>query len=243
MRFNQELAIRLSEDQTGLTNIGKILWPIPSLSIVTLLLCVKTEKLNFHKRKMSTPQGVMLMLVWLFWFIAFAAYQKSDIDNLPYLSFLNPITLLCAWFSGVWLKIRQNIEKQKERYFWLTIAGLVALTALNFDLLRSFSHYAPMKYNLVFLLIDSRVQAGFSILWTCIGMVGMFWASKKKLRPIWLVSASLIAIVVLKLAMIDLQATNSIGRIISFIVVGSSLVALGYFSTIPKQELEESITS
>jgi uncharacterized membrane protein len=61
----------------------------------------------------------------------------------------------------------------------------------------------------------------------------MMLASKKSLRQLWIIGATLTAIVVAKLFLLDLSEQGTIERIISFIVVGVLLLVVGYFSPVP----------
>ena len=67
-------------------------------------------------------------------------------------------------------------------------------------------------------------------------MAAMLLASKRSIRTVWIVGASLIGVVLVKMFFIDLGASGTVERIVSFLVVGSLLVAMGYFSPIPKKQ-------
>ena len=64
-------------------------------------------------------------------------------------------------------------------------------------------------------------------------MLAMLLASRKLMRPVWIAGAALIAVVLVKMFFIDLDASGTVERIVSFLVVGGLLVATGYFSPIP----------
>jgi uncharacterized membrane protein len=76
-------------------------------------------------------------------------------------------------------------------------------------------------------------QTLMSLVWSVLGLVGTFYAARIKHRQLWLVSAILLAVVVLKLFVIDLSAQDTIERIVSFTGVGLLLTFVGYFSPIP----------
>jgi len=69
-------------------------------------------------------------------------------------------------------------------------------------------------------------------------MGAMLFASRNKLRPLWIVGAALVGVVLVKMFFIDLGASGTVERIVSFLVVGSLLVATGYFSPIPEKYAE-----
>jgi uncharacterized membrane protein len=52
-------------------------------------------------------------------------------------------------------------------------------------------------------------------------------------RPLWLVGAGLLGLVVVKLLLIDLSNAGGAERIIAFIVVGVLMLVVGYFAPLP----------
>ena len=72
-----------------------------------------------------------------------------------------------------------------------------------------------------------------SILWSVIGVTMMVIASRLQNRIIWLAAAGLLVAVVAKLFLVDLAATGTIARIVSFLIVGGLLILVGYLSPLP----------
>jgi uncharacterized membrane protein len=99
-------------------------------------------------------------------------------------------------------------------------------------------HYMDIPFDLSTMLGDTRVQTAISILWTAIGMAAMLFASRRLVRPAWIAGAALVGVVLVKMFFIDLGASGTVERIVSFLVVGSLLVATGYFSPIPPRHAE-----
>ena len=99
-------------------------------------------------------------------------------------------------------------------------------------------HYLDIRFDLSILLGDTRVQTAISILWTVIGMGAMLFASRRLIRPVWITGAALVGVVLVKMFFVDLGASGTVERIVSFLVVGSLLVATGYFSPIPPRHSE-----
>ena len=70
-------------------------------------------------------------------------------------------------------------------------------------------------------MLSSRlVQAAFSILWMLLALGAMVVATRRALRPLWIVGAALMAVVVAKLFLVDLSGVGTVERIVSFIGVG-----------------------
>jgi uncharacterized membrane protein len=83
------------------------------------------------------------------------------------------------------------------------------------------------------------VQAALSILWTAIALAAMVFANRRAARSGWIAGAILLAIVVVKLFVIDLSRVSGIERIVSFIGVGVLLLAIGYLAPVPPGRKEE----
>ena len=64
--------------------------------------------------------------------------------------------------------------------------------------------------------------------------------AKKEQRTIWLTGAALLALVVLKIFTVDLAGTGTIGRIVSFLVVGLLMLVIGFFAPLPPKKTEQS---
>ena len=113
---------------------------------------------------------------------------------------------------------------------------------INVTLLRVMHHWFGHTWDLDALLSSSQVQMALSILWSVIGVSMMAIASRIKVRVIWLAAAGLLVAVVMKLFLVDLAATGTIARIVSFLIVGGLLILVGYLSPLPpKKEGEASV--
>ena len=159
---------------------------------------------------------------------------------LPYLPFVNPLDLLHVAFFVLVLGslelVREDSRIEREQVMILVAAlAFVWLTAV---LIRGMHHSLGVPFDLSSLLRDSRVQSAISILWTLIGMGTMLAASRKSLRTLWIAAAALVGVVLVKMFFVDLGASGTVERIVSFLVVGSLLVATGYFSPLPEKSAD-----
>ncbi len=157
-----------------------------------------------------------------------------------YIPFINPLDLAHAIFFISVIRAVELLEPPLAAYrnhVFIFLGGLIFIW-LSAVLLRSMHHYADIPFILFNMLEDTRIQTALSILWTVIGMLAMLLASRKMMRPLWIVGAALIAVVLVKMFFIDLDASGTIERIVSFLVVGGLLVATGYFSPIPGKRVE-----
>ena len=87
------------------------------------------------------------------------------------------------------------------------------------------------------LLLDSVVvQTGLAILWTVLALTLMVVAHRRVRRTLWLIGAGLLALTVLKLLLIDLNAAGGGARIIAFMGVGVLMLVVGYLAPLPPKD-------
>src|SRR5262249_8108409 len=76
-------------------------------------------------------------------------------------------------------------------------------------------------------------QAALSITWTLAGIAAMLLGKRRGSRAVWFGGAALMAIVLVKLLLVDRQFMHDLPAIIGVLVVGVLLVAIGYFAPVP----------
>ena len=87
-------------------------------------------------------------------------------------------------------------------------------------------------------LLDSRIaQAALSLLWTSTALVMMLAAGRRQARPLWMLGAALLGVVVLKLFVNDI-GTSGTERVVSFIGVGVLLMVIGYVAPVPPRSTQ-----
>ena len=77
------------------------------------------------------------------------------------------------------------------------------------------------------------VQTGYAILWTLLALALMVVAHRRGQRPVWLAGAGLLALVIVKLLLVDLSNRGGGERIIAFIGVGVLMLVVGYLAPLP----------
>jgi uncharacterized membrane protein len=183
---------------------------------------------------------VTLSALLVMWNLILNLTNSGDPAPLVYLPFINPVDLTQVAFFVLALgslKMMTPATRLQRNHILVILAslGFIWLTAV---LTRSMHHYLGIPFDLSILLDDTRVQTAISILWTLIGMAAMLLASRRAVRLVWIAGASLVAVVLVKMFFVDLGASGGVERIVSFLVVGSLLVATGYFSPIPPKQPE-----
>ena len=156
---------------------------------------------------------------------------------LPHVPLLNPldlgvgVALLASW---LWLRSAAARPVLADRPAvapaLLAAAGFVWLNAM---LVRAFHHYDGVPYHIDAWLRSLAVQTGITLLWTVVALGVMWWSAHRALRVPWLVGATLLAAVVLKLLLVDQSGTGTVTRIVSFIGVGVLMLVIGYVAPLP----------
>ncbi|MYK74905.1 MAG: DUF2339 domain-containing protein [Acidimicrobiaceae bacterium] len=108
--------------------------------------------------------------------------------------------------------------------------GLVLATV---ETARAVSHWLDVPWELESLWDATELQTSLSILWAVIGLSGMVAGVRMARRAVWVAGASWMAVVVVKLFLVDLSSLTALGRVVSFIVVGVLLLIVGYLAPVP----------
>jgi uncharacterized membrane protein len=78
-----------------------------------------------------------------------------------------------------------------------------------------------------------------SLVWTLCAFGLMRYAVRKLSKPLWMVGAVLLGVVVLKLFLIDLRNVGSVARIVSFMGVGGLMLLIGYLAPLPREATQD----
>ena len=89
------------------------------------------------------------------------------------------------------------------------------------------------------MLASMLVQAALSLVWTTMALALMVLGHRMARRDMWITGAVLIALVVVKLFLVELGNHGGVERILSFIGVGVLLLIVGYFAPLPPRRNPE----
>ncbi len=118
------------------------------------------------------------------------------------------------------------------------VPGRILLAAAFFvlttcALVRGVHHYTAVPWDADELFDSVIVQTSLSVYWGLLGFAGMIWGARRSRRLLWMTGVGFMALVVVKLFIVDLGNTGTIARIISFIAIGGLLLVVGYFAPAP----------
>ena len=183
----------------------------------------------------------LAVLLWLAVF-GLAWTSSGQTAPLPYIPVLNPTDLVVLLGIGallLWRSVMLGVQPApagsaalRTPWFWGAI-GLLVLVAISTVWLRVAHHFFGVSWNAYSLYHSFVVQTGYAILWTLLALGLMVVAHRRAARPVWLAGAALLALVVVKLILIDLSNRGGSERIIAFIGVGLLMLVVGYFAPLP----------
>ncbi|MEO8101795.1 MAG: DUF2339 domain-containing protein [Betaproteobacteria bacterium] len=178
-----------------------------------------------------------LLLLALVWTLIANSICDGLAAPLPYLPILNPLDAaqLALFAACVWALNRQpagSLQGVEAKRLLQWVFAAAAFMWVNAALLRTVHQWVGIPFELQALL-DSRIaQAALSLLWTTTALVLMTAAGRNKSRPLWMLGAALLGVVVLKLFVNDI-GTSGTERVVSFIGVGVLLMVIGYVAPVP----------
>jgi len=185
-----------------------------------------------------------LLLPLLLWEIRAFLYAPDFLQSyVPLLNLLDIAQIVILSMTGYWLyTFREDFDKTIKDTFSI-IFGVMALMLLSVVFARAVHAYHDVPYLFSTLWDNLYFQTGLSLLWSVVAIVLMLLSKRYRHRVLWLAGFGLLGLVVLKLFFVELASSGTIERIISFIVVGTLLLLIGYFVPMPpkenKKEIEE----
>jgi len=208
------------------------------LPILSLLFVINKKRfwpLNTWQTIYSSIIGSLLSIIIILWIIS-GFFDAGDPDPLPWIPLFNPIDIIILISAFIlaewWLQSPLLILKQYKDKLTYLLALFLFIFA-NVLLLKILHYWGGVAYNQYALFHSNMVQTWLSIFWTVSGAFLVLYSNSRSSRLLWIAGAGLLAIVVAKLFIVDLDAKGSVERIVSFMFVGLSLMGIGYFAPIP----------
>ncbi len=223
-----------------------IWYAIPATLTLWMIIKAKFWPFSSHQQTYRQQTGLAFAAYLALWSFM-ALVSKGQSEPLPWIPLLNPMDIMLVivfislfkwWRSDDMSNIGLSTNRTPERNAFnhrTLIIGFAALVFLwlNFTLFRVAHHWFGIKYDPDVLFNSNWVQTAVSILWALSGVLLTLYSSRKNIRILWVTGAVLLGLVVLKLFVIDLAALGSLGRVVSFLVVGVLLTSIGYFAPLP----------
>jgi uncharacterized membrane protein len=230
---------------------GRRVWPLIAWAIVPagilLALVAPAVQARFpvvrHLKAYVVGGGAPLAVFLAMWTVYANITSDGDPTPLPFVPLLNPLDIAIGAAFLVLARWLASLSEHGLEDWWkaartpvFLLFGAVAFLWVNATLLRTLHHWAGLPFALEPMLSSAMVQSAFSILWTLLALGAMMVATRRRLRPLWIVGALLMAVVVAKLFLVDLSGVGTVERIVSFIGVGLLMLLVGYLSPVPPKE-------
>ena len=166
--------------------------------------------------------------------------RRRPHSPLLFLPVVNPLGVLIGLQLAALLAWRRLAEPQPDHPFeamvtarWAPALAVLGLVLATVETARAVSHWMDVPWELEALWDATELQTSLSILWAVIGLSGMVAGVRMARRAVWVAGASWMAVVVVKLFLVDLSSLTALGRVVSFIVVGVLLLIVGYLAPVP----------
>ena len=187
--------------------------------------------------------GCGALALYVFGWLWAGNATAGDAAPLPWLPLLNPLEIgqgvallaLVAWVRTLPAGRREGVPPTALR----AVAGVTAFGLVTGMVLRTCHHWAGVPWSAETLYDSTLAQAALSVTWSLIGVALMVAGHRGTRRALWVVGAALLGVVVAKLFLVELADRGSLYRIVSFIVVGGLMLAVGYFAPIPPRRDDE----
>jgi uncharacterized membrane protein len=185
----------------------------------------------------------MVLLLWLYALIVGVGHPGNPWP-LHYIPLLNPVDLVVFFIGCVvvlWhhrLRLNPDLAIVPDRFRAYAIA-VVAFAWFNGIIARTIHHWLDVPYTLYALGRTVEFQTTIAVLWTLVALSTTVFATRKNQRELWFVGSGLLAAVVVKLFLMDLKNSDTVARIVSFVVVGLLMLVIGYLSPLPPRQQEE----
>src|SRR5690606_27048399 len=176
----------------------------------------------------------------------YACFHEADPAPLRYYPVLNPLDIAQVFAVAVIYEWLQEIKSGKignsaglNTEVLLAMLACLAFIWINSVVAHTVHFYAGVSFEPYALFKSPVFQTSISIIWTLLALAAMAYATWRTERNIWFAGAILLAIVVLKLFIVDMKDSGTVEQIVSFITVGLLMLLTGYFSPLPPKEKEK----
>lgn len=213
---------------------------ITALALLTPRVLMPAWPLARHATAYRLGVGWPVAVIAALWLIAANAGSAGSAAPLPTLPLINPLDLASLGLLLALLRYGLQPAAREPLPPRTLLAALAALMFLwmNAALVRGLHYGIDTPLFGRGAMQSTVLQAALSMFWSLLAFGVMLLASRKSLRTVWLVGAALMAVVVVKLFVIDTAGSGTLARIVAFFTVGGVLLVTGYFSPLPPAKTE-----
>jgi uncharacterized membrane protein len=210
------------------TSVPLIAMHALALRAPNLLAWPVAERVADHRRVLLGSQAVVLAMAFVG-----GLFSAGGSQPLPFVPLLNPLELSAIGtlvVTALWLRSEHAGTFARQRPLLLAAGAFAFVTAAT---LRAAHHLAGAPWDIEGVLSSSVSQTSLAVVWSVLGVAGWVIGSRRGQRGLWLAGAALMAIVLLKLLLIDRQHLGNLFGIASFIAYGLLCTLIGYLAPAP----------
>jgi uncharacterized membrane protein len=212
---------------------------IPGATIVSVPALTRRWNWPFQRFADAYMSALIPVVTFVGFWVLFTSATRGNPAPLAYVPLVNPLELAQCLILAIILHWTSNgrtgISEQTRWFIW----SILAFAVLNGMIARATHFYSGVDFNLEALWSSPSYQTAVSIVWTLAALVTMVSAAWLKQRAAWFVGAALLAAVVAKLFLVDLDDVGTVARIVSFVGVGLLMLLVGYVSPLPPRPQEQ----
>ncbi|HEY6094695.1 MAG TPA: DUF2339 domain-containing protein [Gallionellaceae bacterium] len=213
------------------------LWPLLAWGLtgaVGILISLRGVRLGSwpfaqHAGAYTATLQYPVVLALCAWLLLSNFSHSGGGSGLPYLPVLNvfDLTQLLVLFAlWRWARSAANEVALPAVY-----AG--AFLWISTEAARITHHWGGVPFDAAAMFHSAMLQASLSLLWTTMAMGLMIFASQRALRTLWFGGFGLLALVGVKLMMVDLANKGTVMWTLSLIGIALLVIAASYFSPAP----------
>jgi uncharacterized membrane protein len=223
-------------------NWGDIIWGlIPAIAIAKLIVLKDRIIWPLQKYKQAyLGWGLLPVVIFSAMWVIVVCFNEANPFPLPYVPVINPqdltqlfsMLIIYEWLSQTKQGKLPGINKLEPDVLLKVLAG-IAFIWLNSLVAHVVHFYMGVPYAIDSMFASSIFQTSITIVWTVTAFAIMGLGSRLSQRKLWFTGAALLAIVVIKLFIIDLSDLGTVATIISFMSVGILMLVIGYITPVP----------
>ncbi|MEM1118345.1 MAG: DUF2339 domain-containing protein, partial [Bacteroidota bacterium] len=210
-------------------------WPFAALGAVLtagLALALRLPEAVASARERRWTAGGLSGAVTL-WSVV-AVFAPGGVEPLPYIPLLNPVDVAAlAAFVALVADLRTRTRSEARGRIGWSLVSALGVVGLTLIVLRAVHHLGAVPWDGDALFASSTAQAAVAITWTLLALVLTVVAVRRQSRTLWFFGAGILALVVLKLFLVDLSQAEALVQIAAFLIVGVLGLLIGYRAPLP----------
>jgi hypothetical protein len=209
---------------------------LPALVLGVTLSCAKRQKVPEGVKKAAHVALLFFLMIniFLFFYLGSQYYIPEGFTSLPILNSLDGFQILYIVAAILFFRACKDgsIKNFGEHYLVPTLGFLW----LNCLALRVAFEYFHERVHLSRIAEYPYFNGILAIIWGAAALTLIFYGKSRKSRGHWFMGAGLLGLDLVKLFVIDLRNTPTLLRVIAFLLMGATLMLIGWMAPLPPRE-------